>query len=397
MATTTEETGIVAVNPYETMDRLDDEQLMNVLDPTLAARMTAGARVDALVYFVPVGRGKPDIVGLSTTGAQILATQVGGFQTRTDYRVDDIDIEVEYVVDWTEDSKPIKARKTVPGVRVLVAVENTKAHTAFIGVCDQPLEMVLKAGNTQPDPHGFVKAFNKAERNAIRKHFAAYEDAVVEFAKRAKSAGKAYIVGDVTDDEIAAGTDARANIRRMDTVQAEPMGATGAESLGKYTTDRIEALVAAKVIPEGEAATRLKAINTDLREHVTRKYGVPRAMEAPKTAVPDLMLWIAGQLPPLPADPETFAQPAATPVTRLEPTPDPEPEPDLPADELPLETEAHLKANITADGLTLKMSKADIQQTIATAEENGPEGLVAARDRLRAMLPAPQPELGEAE
>jgi hypothetical protein len=257
--------------------------------------------------------------------------------------------------------------------------------------------MVLKAGNTQPDPHGFVKAFNKAERNAIRKHFAAYEDAVVEFAKRAKSAGKAYIVGDVTDDEIAAGTDARANIRRMDTVQAEPMGATGAESLGKYTTDRIEALVAAKVIPEGEAATRLKAINTDLREHVTRKYGVPRAMEAPKTAVPDLMLWIAGQLPPLPSDPDTFAQPGATPPVKLEDAPPAEPEPDLPADELPVETEAHLKANITADGLTLKMSKADIQQTIATAEENGPEGLVAARDRLRAMLPAPQPELGDGE
>jgi hypothetical protein len=85
---------------------------------------------------------------------------------------------------------------------------------------------------------------------------------------------------------------------------------------------------------------------------------------------------------------DTFAQPAETASAPLPSAPEPQEEPP------PItETEADLKRQIGEYGAAIGWKPADVKQHITAALEDGPDGLVAARDDLRAKAEA-QPKLG---
>lgn len=337
-----EQTGMVSAgqNPYALMDELDDMQTLARLDPMMAAKLTAGIRPDTLVYIVPTERGKPPIVGVSTTGAQVLMSRRGGFETLPDYRLDEIMTEIAVPVEWETvqgrygEYEKVTRREAQPcrGIRVFVRVTDKRNDMTFIGVCEQPLSMAQKNGEVVPDPHAFVKCFNKAERNAARKHFAAFEDQVIELAKEAKEQDKVYVMGDVDDAEFEVVGQVEANIKRLETRDAEPLGSLGAAELGQYVSQRVELLVTAGVVPKADAAKLVKATGADLKREVTRRYGVQAINEAPATAKAQLMAWVLEKLP-VPALPtEDQAVPEAEAESPAEPP--------QPLDEFPVDLDA---------------------------------------------------------
>jgi hypothetical protein len=255
------------------MDRLDEMNQMAVIDPSVAARMVAGVRADTLVYIIPVA-GK-EIVGLSATGAQVLAAQRGGFETLSDHTEAEIEMPVEYT------DNGVKRWKQVPATRVMVRVRDNRNDTTFIGVSEQAREMVLRDGGTRPDDKAFIKAFNKAERNALRKHFSALEDMVVEFARQARAQGKAYVSGAVAEDDLQAADEARANIQRLDMRKVEPLGEVGEQqffAMGKRLAE--------------EHGLPKSALTSDLKVFLKRTWGVDRPAQVPKAAGPQLYAWL---------------------------------------------------------------------------------------------------------
>lgn len=293
MATTNEQTAIVPVegNAFALMDRLDDMQTLASVDPTYAAKMVAGLRPDTLVYIIPSKSG--DIVGISVTGAQVLAGRRGGFETLADYRLDEIVTQIMVTVGFEEKvgrngpyKAPIKEPQDARAIRLFVRVHDKRNDTTFIGVSEQALDMAMRDGSTEADPHAFTKAFNKAERNAIRKHFAAFESMVVDFAQDAKKSGKAFVTGAVDEDDLAAAAEVRGNVRKLDMQGAEKMGPDRANGFKR----RRAAIIAQYGLDTATLAERSK-------QYIQRTYGASKLDDVPAEAEAALYEWLENQIP----------------------------------------------------------------------------------------------------
>ncbi len=380
---TNEETALAVAeeNPFALMDRLDDMQTLASVDPAYAAQMVAGVRPDALVYVVPSKGG--EIVGLSTRGAQVLAARRGGFETLADYRLDEVVSQVSVTVGFEERKgrngpykAPIKEPQDCRGIRIFVRVKDMRNDMTFIGVAEQPLVMALRDGGTEPDPHAFIKAFNKAERNALRKHFAAFEDMVVQFAEEARRAGKAYVTGEVADRDLAAAAEVRSNIIRLQVAQAEKLGPDRAAAFQRRRAQVIEEYQ----LDAAALAERSKA-------YIKRSFGVDKLADVPASAEADLYAWLDKQIP-LDRRPEAGTARAVTEEgSESEPEPQPEPEPSVPS--LPDEADMlreYLSLAVRVGG----MEAAEARKAWKALE--GPDAQLAALEDLRAKAAA-QPGL----
>lgn len=272
------------IDAYAIMDGMDNM----LLDPQNAARMVAGLRPDTLVYMVPQKGGQP-IIGVSANGAQVLAVRCGRLETLPDVTITEVQIPVAVMEPggtWGEE--------VVQGVRAMVRVRDMRSGVTFLGIDDEPCYIMLKNGGKKPDPKASVKAVNKAERNALNKHFAALEEMVKKFAEEAIKQGKAFIVGED-------GADVGAS------KQAAPVRRVGPPIVSKAEFDRLNQLRKDAGI-KGEEFT----------DWLTERGIDPRAIPANKAQMIEDYIRERGK-PPADADEDLLEGDAATPATRFVP------------------------------------------------------------------------------
>ena len=230
------------------MDDLDNVQLdeeagadaLAMLDPDKAAQLVAGVRPDTLVYIIERW-GQDPLVGLSVQGTQILAMKVGGFETKAQGEGSVLtEITMQLDVKRIVDGKVETVAEALPGIRASVQVCRTNPSglcVAFVGIDEECSFIALRTytdkktgkiagGGVKVDPKASVKAWNKAERNAIRKFFASTEKLIADFAAIAKSRGQALMIGNEEEiepyREAANTVAAHRDARRRETLAKEP-------------------------------------------------------------------------------------------------------------------------------------------------------------------------------
>jgi len=282
-------------------DELDNIQLdatatagaLAMLDPEKAAQLVAGVRPDTLIYKVQMGRGEP-IVGLTAQGTQILAARVGGFETLPEGQGSTLtafttNIEVASIItdEETGEQKTEKTPTDIEAIRASVCVRYTSPsgrQTTFVGVDEEPRQMSLRiyenngrlsGGGLRDDPKAAVKAFNKAERNAIRKFFAPAEKLLVQFAQLAESQGKVLMVGDEPSEDLTAAV-GRVEAYRTRRRAEEP-------TWGEGKANSFRKAAAKKGVPE---EVWLKQLGY---------YGVAKLEDMPASALGPMQKWLQEQ------------------------------------------------------------------------------------------------------
>jgi len=317
---------------FQLMDFADSFQLdpredaLALFDPTLAAQLVAGVRPDTLVYDVSVGG--QHIVGLSVQGSQVLASRIGGFETLPNGQGSIIEeitmpVQVRHVVTSDEGEQRVETvEENLPAVRASVAVRYTSPtgkSTTFVGMDEEPRVMALKpyqdrrtnkwtGGATKPDAKATVKAWNKAERNALRKFFAPAEKVLTEFAAQAKQQGQALMVGDEASEYEKPVEHIRTQ-RREQKLAQQP-------KLSKEAADRFRQMLRRLQGTEEEKQELQDALNEYLKLQ-----GAALLEQLPASAEPQLYEWAAQFVgltpesePELPQEQPTQEAPAEPPV-----------------------------------------------------------------------------------
>jgi len=251
---------------YATMDKLDEA----AADPLVALAAVTGMPAQCLVYNFSIS-GQA-VIGLSVKGTQTLAAQRGGYDTLPDHVTEEIEMY---------DSEKSDADK-VEGLRVTVRVRDTRQDVTFAGVSEQCRFIVRRDGTRRPDRFAYVKAYNKAERNAHLKHFAKIEMVVREFAVKAMKDGNALIVGD-SDPELRLQREARR--RQLDEIEKTAgRDILGDDGAAKFHTACKEAAEQLELDSEAMIAEmgRLKEL----------RYGVSKTAHVPKSCEHELYFWL---------------------------------------------------------------------------------------------------------
>lgn len=309
-------------SPWALMSRLDDQQVDAMLEPAKAAAMVAGMRPDTLCYSIkqfgsgPDGKPKEDIIGVSVTGANVLAAQ-RGLEVLEDYRIDEIE-EVPIDV-WVIDAAGKKKKEDfmVPGVRAAVRVRDPHTGNVTLGIAEQPRFIVLKDGGKKADGFAVIKAVSKAARNAKLDHFAGLESLMKDFYRKAKASGQAYIAAEVPDEQQAAVNAVRTAVRHVADRAAGPLvAAMIGEEASREVWDTLRALCAGR-------PALMKELPAAVKGYMVKRWGKQKVAELLTSELPSVYAYVGEMVkqaadadgePPAPPEVEPTAVSEEVPV-----------------------------------------------------------------------------------
>jgi hypothetical protein len=264
-------------------------------NPEVAIRVCAGMKLlsverKPLLYYEIPNRGR----GLNVVVARALVSAVGNFET--------VEKRAE-LGEWWEPvvEKGEKVIHTVEAVRGIARVRDGVTNNVTMGVVEE-LFFGRKKDGWFPREAVASIARSKAERDARLDHFAAIQGALLEAIMRETTNGAEYFSG---DPGTLRGSEAtRESVFRQAAGPVELIGSAEGAEIGRQAAalDK-DAIDAGKTREKGK-------LMAEFRDHVTRRYQVPKPSEVPASEADALREWIARKRQALGLNGATEAPPA---------------------------------------------------------------------------------------